>query len=148
MRAVLAALLLSLVVVPATVAQDPLPRSVAPNIADGSAARSLERAKERWRSARIPSYSFEVRRSCFCPPTGFRRMVVIDGSPRRPPAAFTGVATVPRLLRLIARAIDGRYSGLRVTYGTHGVPSAIALDPESRIADEETSYSVRRFRRR
>lgn len=46
------------------------------------------------------------------------------------------------------QAIEGRYSGLRVTYGRYGVPAAIALDPQSRVADEETSYAIRRFQRR
>lgn len=118
MRVALVTSLLTLLLAATGIAAAPEPSGRPdPQIADGSAARALERARERWKQARISSYSFELRRSCF-------------------------------LFWLIRIAIEQRYSGLRVSYGTHGVPRAISLDPSAQIADEETSYAIRRFKRR
>jgi hypothetical protein len=128
-------------------AQSP-PGKPDPAIADGSAAKALERARERWAAARISSYSFEVRPSCFCPPREFRKIVVVHGSPRNPPADLKGVATVPRLFRVIRGAITDGVARLTVTYGTYGVPKSIAIDPSAQIADEESYFTIRRFKRR
>jgi hypothetical protein len=40
------------------------------SIADGSAQRKLDRARRRWRRARIHNYRFELNRICFCVPGG------------------------------------------------------------------------------
>jgi hypothetical protein len=150
MRVALSAVLIALVAAgaPAAAAQTEPPTTVDPQIADGSAAKALKRARERWRASGITSYSFEVRVGCFCPPTDFRRIRVVRGVPLHAAPDLARVATVPRMFRLIAAAIRGRYAGLDVVYGPRGVPRRISLDPDSRIADEETSYAIRRFIRR
>jgi uncharacterized protein DUF6174 len=150
MRAALSAVVLVLVVAaaPAAVAQTGPPATVDPHIVDGSAARALGHARARWRASAITSYSFEVRVACFCRPTGFRRVVVVRGVPRHPASQLARVATVPRMFVLIAAAIRRRYAGLDVVYGPRGVPRRISLDPDARIADEETTYAIRRFVRR
>jgi hypothetical protein len=119
-----------------------------PAITDGSAAKALKRARERWAAARISSYGFEVRHSCFCPPQDFRKVVVVRGSPRNPASDIERVATVPRMFGVIRRAIEGKVAGLDVTYGTYGVPKSISLDPSAQIADEESYFTIRRFKRR
>ena len=136
--------------VSATTAAQPAPPGdgVDPAIADGSAQRELDAARERWRAAGIRSYRFEARIECFCAP-GTRRpelIVVHRGKPIDPPARLRAIATVPRLLRKVQGAIDDRVARLSVRYGRRGVPRSIAIDRSLMIADEEMGYVVDRFR--
>lgn len=63
----------------------------------------------------------------------------------RPPSHLTKVATVPRMFRVIQKAIDGRVVGLTALYGARGVPKSIAIDVSGMILDEESAYSIDRF---
>ena len=117
---------------------------------NGSAQRELDAARERWRAAGLRSYRFRARLQCFCAPS-FRAPAVIvvrHGRPVDPPDRLRDVATVPRLLRKVQRAIDERVAGLSVRYGRRGVPRSIWIDSSRRIADEEVGYVVERFRAR
>jgi hypothetical protein len=123
---------------------------VDPAIADGSAQRRLDAARARWDAAGLRSYRFRIARQCFCPPeyTARRVLEVRRGRPQHPPADLLNVATVPRLLRVVQRAIDDRVASLEVRYGRRGVPRAIAVDRSRMIADEEVGYRVDRVRSR
>jgi hypothetical protein len=123
---------------------------VDPEIADGSAQRRLDAARERWRDTGLRSYRFRVRRECFCPLqfTAPALIVVRHGDPVDPPRRLRGVATVPRLQRKVQRAIDHRVEGLTVRYSRRGVPRAISINPSTMIADEEVGFFVDRFRPR
>jgi uncharacterized protein DUF6174 len=120
---------------------------VDPAIADGSAQRRLDAARARWAAAGLRTYSFRVERQCFCVPA--RAVIAVRrGRPVHPPAQLRDVATVPRLLRVVQRAIDGRVTSLRVHYGRRGVPRSISIDHSRGIADDEIGYSVDRVRPR
>lgn len=124
-------------------------RAADPSIEDGSARAALDQARQTWKEAGIRRYRMRVRRSCFCPREYTRAYTVrvIDGRPRHAPKAIRPYATVARQFRLIESAIRGRYSGLEVTYGATGRPTRIALDPDARAADEETTVTATRFKR-
>lgn len=140
----LAALLLPLALLAAQPPTLP-PSQPDPSIRDGSAQRTLDRARERWREAGVHSYRFRLRRQCFCPPAAPVLFVRRD-RPRRPPSEFRGVATVPRLFRRIQGAIDDGAAGLRVRYGAgRGIPRSIWIDGREYIADDEIGYRVERF---
>ena len=141
-----AALILALVAfTPASQSQaQPPPNPTAKSIEDGSAQRKLDRARERWRKARIHDYRFQLARQCFCPPESWVLFVRAD-KPLRAPAAARQVATVRRLHRRIQEAIDDRVSGLTVRYDKRGVPRLISIDPRALTIDEEIGYNVEHF---
>jgi hypothetical protein len=132
-------------------AASPAPQDdVDPEIADGSAQRALDAARERWRDAAIGSYRFRIRILCFCAPRFTRPAVIVvrDGRPVDPPRRLRRVATVPRLQRAVQEAIDDRVDGLSVRYGRRGVPRGVAIDHERMLADEESTYVVNWIRAR
>jgi hypothetical protein len=138
---------LALVLAPSAAGQGTLPQSTTdPGILDGSKQRELDGARKTWKAAHVRSYSYAVALSCFCPPSKAVKIVVRNGRPRAAtPKSLAGVATVPRLFRTIQRAIDRKVARIGVTYGKRGVPSSIAIDISSQIADEESYYTIRHF---
>jgi len=152
MRSLLAAIIITLSTavgaVTWAVAQMPPAHTPDPAISDGSAQRALDAAKVRWRSNGPASYRFRVGRSCFCPAEyrDPRTVVVRGGRPVRPPEQFKDVATIPRLFRVVRRAIDDGAAHLTVRYDSrYGYPRAISIDSRELIADEEQSYTVDRL---
>lgn len=134
----------ALTAVPAAAQEAPNPPD--PYIVDGSAQKALDRAKAKWRAAKIGSYRYEARRRCFCPTTGWHVVNVRDGVPsKRVHADVKDIATVPRLFRQIQRAIDRRAHDLTVTYSTHGVPTKLTIDSYANVIDEEQFFSIRGF---
>ena len=132
----------------AAAAQEP-PNPPDPAIVDGSAQKALDRAKAKWRGAKIRSYRYEARRVCFCPTTGWHVVNVRDGVPsKRVHADVKEIATVPRLFRQIQRAINNRAHDLIVRYSTHGVPTKVTIDTYANVVDEEQYFSIRGFKRR
>ena len=114
------------------------------SIRDGSAQRTLDRARERWRRQDIHSYRFELTRQCFCPPAS-PVLVVRRDKPVGAPRDFREVASVPRLFRRIQHAIDDEVAGLSVRYGKRGLPRSIGIDGRENVADDEIGYRIRRF---
>lgn len=139
-RTLLVALLALAAGAPPALAQDA--RTDA-SIADGSAQRALDRARAEWKAAAVRSYRFEVRTSCFCPPAEPERFVVRGGRA----SSTSPLATIPRLHRVVQRAIDDRVERLFVRFGKLGIPRSIGIDRSTSIADEEVSYGVTGFRR-
>jgi hypothetical protein len=118
-----------------------------PGIANGDEQRALDAARARWRAAGPRSYRMRMTLGCFCaPPAGEEhRIVVRRGRPVRPPEHLREAATVPRLHAIVQGAIDDRVAQLDVVYDARGVPRRIAVDRHRFVADEEFSYTVRRF---
>jgi hypothetical protein len=144
---VLAALVLALPAGPAGAQEPPNPPD--PSIVDGSAQRALDRARAKWKAAKLRSYRYEARRMCFCPTTGWHVVNVRGGVPsKRVHADVKDIATVPRLFRQIQRAIDNEAHDLTVTYATRGVPTKITIDTYQNVIDEEQYFSIRGFKRR
>lgn len=133
---------------PPAAAQEP-PNPPDPAIVDGSAQTALDRARAKWKAAKLRSYRYEARRVCFCPTTGWHVVNVREGVPsKRVHADVKDIATVPRLFRQIQRAINNRAHDLVVTYSTHGVPTKITIDTHQNVIDEEQYFSIRAFKRR
>jgi hypothetical protein len=133
--------------VPAGAQEAPNPPD--PYITGGDAQHALDRARAKWKAARIGSYRYEARRSCFCPTTGWHVVNVRRGAPsKKVHADVKDIATVPRLFRMVQRAIDSRAHDLIVTYGKHGVPTKITVDTYENVVDEEQYVTIRRFKRR
>lgn len=124
------------------------PNPTDPRIADGRAAKALSKARAKWKRAKLRSYDFEARRSCFCPTTGWHKVKVRGSRPRRPHSDIEEIATVPRLFRVIRLAIKAKAHRLTVSYGRYGVPKKISIDRIENVIDEEQYFSVRRFKRR
>lgn len=120
-----------------------------PRIASGQAQRELDAARAAWKTAGIRSYTFRGRLSCFCPETYTtpRTLRVRNASPVKPPQNLLPIASVPRMFRLIQGAIDDGVAGLTVRYGARGVPRQIGIDRSRMIADEESYYTIDRFKR-
>ena len=118
-----------------------------PSITNGSAQRHLDQARARWRKRGPRNYTYRARLICFCTPESLKphTFVVRNGKPRHPPKGFRGVATAPRLFRLVRAAIHDRVDGLRVKYRRNGMLEELDVDQDSRAADDEFSYVIDRF---
>jgi len=112
------------------------------SITDGSAQRKLDRARRRWRRARIYNYRFQIELLCFCVERGPVVMFVRNDHPVNPIATLRHVATVRRLHRAVQRAIDRRVPDLMVRYDRRGVPRDIGIDNIERAIDDEVTYRV------
>ena len=66
----------------AAAAQEP-PNPPDPAIVDGSAQKALDRARAKWKKAKIRSYRYEARRVCFCATTGWHVVNVRGGVPSK-----------------------------------------------------------------
>ena len=120
-----------------------------PAIIDGSAQRALDHARAQWRRSGIRSYRYEVKPVCFCRPDGWDVYIVRGNRSRYPKDTYS---TVPRLLRAVQDAIDGKSNELRVTYSRRGVPRSLyayprSPRPDTYIADAQDGFDLRRFRR-
>jgi hypothetical protein len=141
------AAVLALCAAPAGAQEAPNPPD--PYITGGDAQHQLDRARAKWKAARIASYRYEARRMCFCPTTGWHVVNVRRAVPsKHVHADVKDLATVPRLFRMVQRAIDANAHGLVVTYGAHGVPTKISVDTYANVIDEEQYVTIRRFKRR
>lgn len=150
MRRVLpAALIASVVLAAGAGAQQPDQHVPDPRITDGSAKRALDGAKRTWTRAAIASYRYRLRVGCFCPPEsrGPVTITVRGRKPVRPPEGFADAATVPRLHRIVRRAIEDGAAQLDVRYDARGVPLQISVDSRRQLADEEQALTVDRFKR-
>jgi hypothetical protein len=129
-------------------AQEP-PNPPDPYIVGGDAQQALDKARAKWKSAKIGSYRYEARRTCFCPTSGWHVVNVRKGVPsKQVHSDVKDIATVPRLFRQVQRAIDAKAHDLTVTYASHGVPAKISIDTYENVIDEEQYFTIRGFKRR
>jgi hypothetical protein len=128
-------------------AQAPASGTVDPGIANGTAQRQLDAARQRWQAAQISDYHYTVERVCFCAPSfrGPATIVVRNDKPLAPPASFEDIATIPRLHAIVQQAINNQVERLNVTYDTRGVPLTISIDRRVMIADDEITYRITGF---
>jgi len=148
-RLLLLLVLVAAVAVPAAPAVAEAPNPPDPYIVGGDAQQALDRARAKWKAAKISSYGYQARRTCFCPTSGWHTVNVRKAIPsKRVHADVKDIATVPRLFRTIQRAIDRKAHDLTVTYGTHGVPKKVSIDTYENVIDEEQYFTIRAFKRR
>ncbi len=118
-------------------------------ILDGSAQKALDAARAKWKAKGPRSYQMRVRHQCFCPPqyTKPRTVVVRGGRIVKAADEVRDVATVPRLFRIVQRAIDDKVVNLDVRYDAkRGFPVSVFVDRSLMIADEEQGYGADRFK--
>lgn len=120
------------------------------SILDGSAQKALDAAKAKWKAKGTSSYRWVVRRSCFCPVQYTRphTVTIRRGKIVKAAGEVRDFATVPRMFRIVQKAIDRKVQNLDVTYDrTRGFPRSIFVDTSLQIADEEQGYGASKFRR-
>ncbi len=145
-RALLAALLpltLGAVAGPAAAAD---PQPVQPFVPGINEDPALSKAWQHWQAKGIDDYVVSVRLSCFCVRTApvvtvirdDRTVRVTRGDQRLRASRGWSMDELFTLIRS-ARTDSDR---VEVEWTSRGVPSSIAIDPSTMIADEETYYTV------
>jgi hypothetical protein len=121
-------------------------------LAPSDVERSLDDARDRWRSQGIASYQFQVSRLCFCAPDARRPLTVVvqRGQVVSMTDAETGApvtgdpfmpVTVDGLFAAIDDAIKRDADQIDVRYDPQlGYPLEIAIDYSQQMADEEVTY--------
>jgi hypothetical protein len=110
----------------------------------------LDANREKWLARGSRDYSATVTKACFCGVTGPVAIVVNADTITSATQVSNGQAVDPRvtvsvsqLFDFIARAIDDRAERLDVTYDdTLGFPRSVSYDGDSRVADDEISFTV------
>ena len=130
----------------------------------------LNQAKLKWKKQQPLHYSYNLQRSCFCPPEynypinirvfkGKVQQATVVTPPHapingrraaeQPLAADRKAEAMPieGLFKIIQDAIQQKASSLKVTYDKrNGYPLTIAIDYNSMIADEESSWTISDFK--
>ena len=122
------------------------PQPVQPFVPGINEDPDLAAAWQRWQSKGIDDYVITVRETCFCIGTEPVETVVRDdctirvtrGDRRLRPSRGWSVDELYALIRS-ARAEAERVD---VDWTRRGIPTSIAIDPSTMIADEETYYTV------
>ncbi len=123
------------------------PQPVDPFVPGINEDPELSKAWQAWQSKGIDDYVITVRETCFCVGTQAVRTVIRDDRTVR-------VTRGDRRLRAsrgwsmdelyaLVRAAQTEADRVDVEWSPRGVPTSIAVDPSTMIADEETYYTVR-----
>jgi hypothetical protein len=121
-------------------------------------AEELDEARARWQQQGAPSYSYQLRYGCFCPPAvtspvtitvvnGVTTSIVwADSGGAAPPGNFAGLQTGEQLFARIDTTIGRRPHELTVHYDpARGFPTSIVVDHDQAMADEEWTVAVSAF---
>ncbi len=121
---------------------------------------AFREAREQWTLANVSSYSYTVRRNCFCAAAtqGPARVEVRNGqtvsvtaaagATAFDRAAFDAYDTVDELFQQVERAMDAKPFRLAVSYDTElGFPSEMFMNPGGNTADDESGFVVVDFQR-
>lgn len=144
---VLWSLVLSLLLAAPVSAADPDP--VDPEITNGTAARELAKAREKWLDKEVSSYRITVHRYCFCPSPFKTTVTVRKGKPVKVSARpWYGPKTVPAMFQVIGQAIRNEVAVLDVSYDDRlGIPKRTSIDYIAMAVDDEMTYRITGFRR-
>jgi hypothetical protein len=119
-----------------------------------SNAQALARARARWATAGVHSYTFVVTPSCFCDTRPFRvtvqndavtSRVYVDGGATVPANFYTEIESVPAMFGTIEKAIDQDAPTLSAAYDDNGVPIQVFIDWKANVYDEELGWTVSAF---
>lgn len=117
----------------------------------------LEAARETWDAQNIDSYSYVLRRICFCAgATQPARVVVENGQKVSVTLVETGepvaeyevefFLTIDELFDFVEDAIDREAHSIEVTYDPdRGIPLTISIDYEEMAVDEEMAFEASQF---
>lgn len=124
-------------------AQAGFQKTVDPAIEDGSAARDLAEAREKWAASGTTNYLFRIKASCFCMRTGPTDILVKNGTAVVSDPDWWGPTTIPELFAEVERAIDRQVGKLKVKYReSDGLPEQIYVDWITEAVDDEMGYTV------
>lgn len=110
---------------------------------------SLGGSRARWARVGPSSYTFRFERGCFCPEDIRGPFLVrVEGGLVRSATTLSGapasaqamalILSVPQVFDLIDQAIDRRACSVRADYDAAlGFPTAVDIDYDARLADEE-----------
>lgn len=117
--------------------------------------------RSQWAENKPTHYSFEAELMCFCPET-VRKAVTFeikDGAtvamryadggeiPAELKELFTQHSSIDKLFAILQDAAARNASSINVTYDTAlGFPTEIAIDYDTKMADEERSFLIRNVR--
>jgi hypothetical protein len=113
-----------------------------------SGAAQLAAARSAWAAQRAVDYSYEITRSCFCPPAALGPVTiqVKAGKPQGTPKAFRDVDTIGELFAEIANQLHGG-GVVRATYRKKlGAPKRLSFDPIPTAIDDEVGYKITKLR--
>jgi hypothetical protein len=114
---------------------------------DGS---TLAENRQKWARHGYTSYSFTMRRLCFCIYTEPMRVTVLDGAVIRAVQLSNNatlepkfVETIPQLFEFVEYSIANHASNFHVSYDAAlGYPREIISDGNARVADDEVRYTL------
>lgn len=122
------------------------PRPVDPFVPGINEDPDLSAAWQRWQAREIDDYVVSVRLSCFCVRKKAVRTVVRDGRivkvTRGEHRLRAGKGWSMDGLSIMVREALAASDRVDVDYTPRGVPTWIAIDPSTMIADDESFYSV------
>ena len=101
---------------------------------------------QRWQAKEIDDYVITVRLSCFCVPEKAVRTVIRDDRTVRVTQGDRRLRgsrgwSMDELYIMLREALPASDS-VEVDWTSRGVPRSIAIDPDTRAADEERYYTV------
>ena len=128
---------------PAVVAD---PQPVQPFVPGINEDPELSTAWQTWQSKEIDDYAISVRLSCFCVPAkpvvtvirGDRTVKVTQGDRRLGPRRGWSMDELFSMIRDAGATSDA----VTTDYTRRGIPTSIAIDPSTMVADDETYYTV------
>jgi hypothetical protein len=122
------------------------------------AESDFARARLLWTSERPASYDYTLQLSCYCGGEVTRAVVIVvrgnavesrkyaDNGAVVPAQFNSTFPTIEGMFDVIANAIDHNSARVDVSYDPGlGYPTSIALDGSTRIADDESWYSLTNF---
>ena len=126
-------------------------------------ASDLETARARWAGAAPAAYEMTLRHVCFCGGEVTTPVVVtvrggvvqsrryVDGGPLGgrdvDPRLAESFPSVDGLFRVVEDAVGRHAADIQATYDPQrGYPTALYIDYERNVADEEQGYQVQTFR--
>ena len=115
----------------------------------------LNRAEARWSANGPASYDFDVRVSCFCIATTYGTVTVsvrnrqavsvvrADSGTMVDSLYFQSVLTVDRMFANVHGFLSTHPASFHATYDPAlGYPTAVAVDPNAMVADDEFAFQV------
>lgn len=113
-----------------------------------------------WRQQKIPNYSYEFTRSCYCFPKATELVIIqvrngvttsITSKETGKPVdaqLFQKYNTIPKLFNIIRNALIRRAANLTVQYDPIiGYPTQINIDYDRRIADDEIFFTIKNLQK-
>lgn len=106
--------------------------------------QQLALARSSWKARGLRSYTFTVRKNCFCPPeyTKSVTITVQNGAATNSPEHLKSYDTVEKLLDTIGTGLSSKADQVDMDFASDGWPRSFYIDQSRMIADEEFGVTV------